>query len=48
MVAQLQVFDGIKEPGAFRAGFNGTLVSPKHTIDDYTATSGQMLQWLHQ
>ncbi|HEY9643481.1 MAG TPA: oxidoreductase, partial [Coleofasciculaceae cyanobacterium] len=38
----------IVEPGAFRTAFNGTLVSPSQPIEDYAATSGQMLQWLQQ
>ena len=47
-VAPLGIRITIFEPGAFRTAFNGTLVSPNQTIDDYAATSGQMLQWLHQ
>lgn len=47
-VAALGIHVTIVEPGAFRTAFNGALVSPDHTIEDYAATSGQMLQWLQQ
>lgn len=48
-VAPLGIHVTIIEPGAFRTEFNGKpLVLPNQTIDDYTATSGQMLQWLRQ
>lgn len=48
-VAPLGIHVTIIEPGAFRTEFNGkSLVLPNQTIDDYTATSGQMLQWLRQ
>jgi NAD(P)-dependent dehydrogenase (short-subunit alcohol dehydrogenase family) len=47
-VAPLGIHVTIVEPGAFRTAFNGTLVSPNQAIDDYAATSGQMLQWLRQ
>lgn len=47
-VASLGIHVTIVEPGAFRTAFNGTLVSPSQLIDDYAATSGQMLQWLQQ
>ncbi|WP_228061507.1 SDR family oxidoreductase [[Phormidium] sp. LEGE 05292] len=47
-VAPLGIHVTIVEPGAFRTAFNGKLVSPTQAIDDYAATSGQMLQWLQQ
>lgn len=47
-VAALGIHVTIVEPGAFRTAFNGTLVSPSQPIEDYAATSGQMLQWLQQ
>lgn len=47
-VASLGIHVTIVEPGAFRTAFNGTLVSPNQSVDDYAATSGQMLQWLQQ
>lgn len=47
-VAPLGIHVTIVEPGAFRTAFNGTLVAPHQAIEDYAATSGQMLQWLQQ
>lgn len=47
-VADLGIFVTIVEPGAFRTAFNGALVAPNQTIEDYASTSGQMLQWLAQ
>jgi NAD(P)-dependent dehydrogenase (short-subunit alcohol dehydrogenase family) len=47
-VAALGIHVTIVEPGAFRTAFNGTLVAPSQPIEDYAATSGQMLQWLQQ
>jgi NAD(P)-dependent dehydrogenase (short-subunit alcohol dehydrogenase family) len=47
-VAPLGIYVTIVEPGAFRTAFNGALVAPKQSIDDYATTSRQMLQWLHQ
>jgi NAD(P)-dependent dehydrogenase (short-subunit alcohol dehydrogenase family) len=45
-VAPLGIHVTIVEPGAFRTAFNGTLVASKQSIDDYSVTSNQMLQWL--
>jgi NAD(P)-dependent dehydrogenase (short-subunit alcohol dehydrogenase family) len=47
-VVPLGIHVTIVEPGAFRTAFNGTLVAPHPAIEDYAATSGQMLQWLQQ
>lgn len=47
-VAPLGIHVMIVEPGAFRTSFNRTLVAPDSAIEDYAATSGQMLQWLQQ
>ncbi|WNZ25787.1 SDR family NAD(P)-dependent oxidoreductase [Leptolyngbya sp. NK1-12] len=47
-VAPLGIRVTIVEPGAFRTAFNSALVSPDQAIEDYAATSGQMLQWLDQ
>ncbi len=47
-VAPLGIHVTIVEPGAFRTAFNGALMPPTPTIEDYTATRGQMLQWLRQ
>ncbi len=48
-VAPLGIHVTIIEPGAFRTEFNGTpLILPNQTIDDYTATSSQMIQWIRQ
>lgn len=48
-VAPLGIHVTIVEPGAFRTEFNGKpLVLPNSTIDDYIATSGQMIQWIRQ
>jgi NAD(P)-dependent dehydrogenase (short-subunit alcohol dehydrogenase family) len=47
-VAPLGIHVTIVEPGAFRTAFNGTLVAPNRSIDDYSVTSSQMLQWLRQ
>ncbi|MBF2028722.1 MAG: SDR family NAD(P)-dependent oxidoreductase [Oscillatoriales cyanobacterium C42_A2020_001] len=48
-VKSLGIHVTIVEPGAFRTEFNGKpLVLPNQAIDDYAATSGQMIQWIRQ
>lgn len=47
-VAPLSIHVTIVEPGAFRTAFNGKFISPNQPLEDYAATSGQMVQWLHQ
>jgi len=39
----------IVEPGAFRTDFNGrSLALPDQALEDYAATSGQMLEWIQE
>jgi NAD(P)-dependent dehydrogenase (short-subunit alcohol dehydrogenase family) len=47
-VVPLGIHVTIVEPGAFRTAFNGKFISPEQPLEDYAATSGQMVQWLHQ
>jgi NAD(P)-dependent dehydrogenase (short-subunit alcohol dehydrogenase family) len=48
-VAPMGIHVTIVEPGAFQTEFNGKpLLLPNRTIDDYAATSGQMIQWIRQ
>jgi NAD(P)-dependent dehydrogenase (short-subunit alcohol dehydrogenase family) len=48
-VAPLGIHVMIVEPGAFRTDFNGKpLVIPNQTIDDYSATSGEMIEWIRR